>query len=58
MSAAEQGLREALANAPNPDLKRRYTDALRKSLQFHAELLTLMRRPTDAQAKLHQADAL
>ena len=58
LSEAEKGLRKALSSAPNPDLKHRYADALKKSLEFHAGLLTLMMKPSDAQAKLHEADAL
>ncbi len=58
LTLAENGLRKALRGAPNPDLKRRYADALKKSLEFHAKLLTLMRNPSDAEAKLHEADAL
>ncbi len=58
LARAEAGLREALTNAPSPDLKRRYADALRKSLQFHAGLLALMMKPAQAQAKLHEANAL
>ncbi len=57
---AEAGLREAIANAPAPapDVKRRYVDALRKSLEFHAGLLTLMIKPGEARDKRHEADVL
>ncbi len=58
LAQAEAGLREAMQTTDKADLKRRYADALKKSLQFHAGLLTLLRKPTEAQGKLHEADAL
>ena len=58
LEEAETGLREAMDTTDKTDLKRRYAIALKKSLEFHAGLLTLLRKPMEAQGKLHEADAL